>query len=33
MELLGTLEIVASESSLAVGWLCDLAAGGTDSGL
>ena len=33
VELLSTTEIVIGEASLAAGWLCDLAAGGTDSGL
>ena len=33
VELLSTTEIVIGEAALAAGWLCDLAAGGTDSGL
>ena len=33
VELLGTLEIVVREASLAAGWLLGLAAGGTDGGL
>ena len=33
VELLSTLEIIAGEASLAVGWLRGLAARGTDGGL
>ena len=33
VELLGTLEVIAGEVSLAAGWLLGLAARGTDGGL
>ena len=33
VELLSTTEIVIGEAALAARWLCDLAAGDTDSGL